>query len=74
MMRQLITWIILTLCSIGIYYSISLIIRGSKPCTSDGCLIRFLLLGGIVVLSISGSIFLYILIKSIKSKLKPKVQ
>lgn len=70
MKNKVLSWTLFILSIIGIFCSIPLIIRGSKPCSSDGCLIRFLAIGGILILIPSLCTGGYILWKSIKRKIK----
>ena len=71
MIYRIITWIFLIISLIGIFYSISLIIRGSQPCSGDGCLIHILFIEGIIILIPSLILALFIIIKSVrKNKLK----
>jgi len=52
----------------GICYAISLILRGSQPCSGDGCLIQIFLLEGIALLIPSVILALFIVIKSVRKK------
>ena len=43
---------ILAVSTGGILLSLVLIIMGSRPCDGDGCMIRFLMLGGLITIVI----------------------
>ena len=71
MFYRIITWLLLLTSFVGIFYSIYLLIKGSQPCSGDGCLIHILFIEGIIILIPSLILAFFIIIKSFrKSKIK----
>lgn len=65
-------WILLTVGLIGVFYAISLIIKGMKPCSGDGCLIHIFLFEGILILIPSVVLVLVLILKGFKKTQKNK--
>jgi hypothetical protein len=70
MLYRIIAWLLLLISFAGIFYSMSLLIKGSQPCSGDGCLIHILFIEGIIILIPSLILALFIIMTSFrKSKL-----
>lgn len=67
---RIISWILLFINIVVAIFAVQLIIVGSEPCASDGCLIHLLQFLGILLLIPSVIISLYIITKSLKNRLK----
>ncbi|WP_405246180.1 hypothetical protein [Cellulophaga sp. Asnod2-G02] len=68
MKSRLISWLLFTLAITGIIFSSTLLLKGNRACSGDGCLIKLLLLPGVFVMIPSVLIALYILVQSLRKK------
>ncbi len=69
MFYRIIAWLLLLISFAGIFYSIALLVKGSQPCSGDGCLIHILFIEGILILIPSLLLALFVIIKSFRKNM-----
>ena len=67
MKSNIASWFLFVLSIVGIVFSISLMIKGSQPCSSDACLIQLLLFLGVLIFIPSIAVAILVIVRSFKN-------